>query len=665
MNRSVYNITLDLHDIVSQRELYAKRLDNSRSIRITLQEGGKPYEISNDCTAVFTADKPDGTLLYNECRIDGSTIIYDITEETTTAVGRLNCEIKLYGSDGGLIITSPSFVIRTGDTVYNDGDVVDSTSEFSALTKLVTDATGLINEVQDKLDNGEFIGATGPQGPRGETGPAGPRGETGPQGVPGETGQTGQKGDPFTYEDFTPAQLESLRGPQGIHGERGATGPQGPQGNPGATGATGPAGPQGPQGIQGATGQQGPRGETGPQGPAGEQGPRGEAGPQGPAGEQGPKGDKGDAGAGLMISGSVATYADLPTGLTDADAGNAYFVEADGKLYIWSGTAYPAEGEGSQFKGDPGPMGPQGPQGPQGIPGETGPAGPQGPTGATGPEGPQGPTGATGATGPEGPAGPTGPEGPTGPKGDTGDTGPKGDKGDTGATGPQGQPGADGKSAYQQAQEAGYTGTEAAFYAALVTLQNAPFAPETHEHAAGDVTSGTLSVARGGTGRATLTSGRFLRGNGTGQVTLSTPAAALTAMGVEFGSWTPVFHGGTNTNGTGYFIKVGTCVVVSFFVKATTMANSTSLAYIDGLPYAPDFSKVTWYGGGGLFVGAQPDTSGATFGGFTLVSDSNGTVIYPRGTINSSGTVGSSYFVRKPASANVYASGTIMYYTSA
>ncbi|MCQ4864670.1 hypothetical protein [Pseudoflavonifractor phocaeensis] len=38
--------------------------------------------------------------------------------------------------------------------------------------------------------------------------------------------------------------------------------------------------------------------------------------------------------------------------------------------------------------------------------------------------------------------------------------------------------GADGKSAYQQAVDAGYTGTEAAFYAALVTLKDAPFLPK-------------------------------------------------------------------------------------------------------------------------------------------------------------------------------------------
>ena len=53
------------------------------------------------------------------------------------------------------------------------------------------------------------------------------------------------------------------------------------------------------------------------------------------------------------------------------------------------------------------------------------------------------------------------------PAGKDGADGAKGDKGETGAKGDKGEQGADGKSAYQFAQEAGYTGTETEFGAKL------------------------------------------------------------------------------------------------------------------------------------------------------------------------------------------------------
>ena len=52
-------------------------------------------------------------------------------------------------------------------------------------------------------------------------------------------------------------------------------------------------------------------------------------------------------------------------------------------------------------------------------------------------------------------------------RGDKGDKGDKGDTGETGATGATGAAGAAGKSAYQYAQDGGYTGTEAEFAAKL------------------------------------------------------------------------------------------------------------------------------------------------------------------------------------------------------
>lgn len=83
-------------------------------------------------------------------------------------------------------------------------------------------------------------------------------------------GDKGDKGDAFTFADFTPEQLALLVGPKGDVGE---IGPQGPQGEVGIQGERGEIGPQGPQG------------EIGPQGNIGPQGERGEVGPQGPKGD--------------------------------------------------------------------------------------------------------------------------------------------------------------------------------------------------------------------------------------------------------------------------------------------------------------------------------------------------------------------------------------------
>lgn len=168
------------------------------------------------------------------------------------------------------------------------------------------------------------------------------------------------------------ALQEGLVGPQGPQGDTGPQGPTGPQGGVGPTGPTGPEGPQGVQGAQGVQGDVGPEGPQGPIGPTGGQGPTGPAGPTGPTGPEGPQGPQGPAGEGISITGTVATYAGLPGGLGPGDAGNAYFVEADGLLYIWDGTQFQDDGDGATFQGPAGPAGPTGPTGPTGAAGANG-----------------------------------------------------------------------------------------------------------------------------------------------------------------------------------------------------------------------------------------------------------------------------------------------------
>ena len=118
-------------------------------------------------------------------------------------------------------------------------------------------------------------------------------------------------------------------------------------------------------------------------------------------GSQGAKGDTGDAGAdgaGIEIAGSVPTYAELPDDLDAGDAGSGYMVAADGKLYIWDGSAFPSSGDGVEFRG-PGETREMPETRESGIQGIQGIAGNDGADGADGSDGSDSATGATGARG--------------------------------------------------------------------------------------------------------------------------------------------------------------------------------------------------------------------------------------------------------------------------
>jgi hypothetical protein len=127
--------------------------------------------------------------------------------------------------------------------------------------------------------------------------------------------------------------------------------------------------------------------------------------------------------------------------------GDAWVVEADGDLYVWTASAWDNVG---QIVGPQGPQGIQGPKGDTGNIGSTGATGAQGPQGTQGIQGAKGDTGATGAQGPQGLKGDTGATGATGARGPQGTQGIHGAQGpigfrglvgDTGPAGPQGIPG--------------------------------------------------------------------------------------------------------------------------------------------------------------------------------------------------------------------------------
>lgn len=160
MNYTNYKITLDMQRIQSQVSIPVPQNDTGRRLYIRLFKNGKLFELKDGMRAVFAGKKADGTMLYNDCLIENQSVIrYDFTEQTTSVIGTVNCQIRVYMEDGKLL-TSPSLTIVVYENVFSD-ETIESSNEYNALNQLVEEANTLIFEVNQKLENGDFIGKSG------------------------------------------------------------------------------------------------------------------------------------------------------------------------------------------------------------------------------------------------------------------------------------------------------------------------------------------------------------------------------------------------------------------------------------------------------------------------------------------------------------------------
>lgn len=105
-----------------------------------------------------------------------------------------------------------------GDTVSISrvtATIDDNVGVPAVTTNVSSDDKGAIIDFNFSNLRG-FTGSMGPRGPigfPGEKGEQGLQGLQGEQGVKGDTGAKGDKGEPFTYDDFTEAQIKELQKP--------------------------------------------------------------------------------------------------------------------------------------------------------------------------------------------------------------------------------------------------------------------------------------------------------------------------------------------------------------------------------------------------------------------------------------------------------------------
>ena len=252
----------------------------AHKICVMTQENGKPIDLTG-CTAQLLVQRQDEATRYLNADFDASGYACATLDKSCYEVaGRLQCTMQIKGENQSVISVARIYLLVSkagGDIVIDPTHVVPNLNELLAQyerLKEISDQTektilkantatknadaaakradDAANDVQKKLDNGEFVGAQGPKGEKGDTGAQGPRGEkgdTGERGPQGETGATGPQGPKgkdgeVTFESLTDEQKASLRGEPGAKGEKGEKGDPGAQGEKGEKGDPGGDAPQ-------------------------------------------------------------------------------------------------------------------------------------------------------------------------------------------------------------------------------------------------------------------------------------------------------------------------------------------------------------------------------------------------------------------------------------
>ena len=92
-------------------------------------------------------------MLYNDCIVKDNVVEYQLTTQTIALAGIVECELLVYGEDSSTPIHSPSFTLVNYEPVFDGGEAIESTNEFTALTQAMGTLKTLIDQAEDVISS--------------------------------------------------------------------------------------------------------------------------------------------------------------------------------------------------------------------------------------------------------------------------------------------------------------------------------------------------------------------------------------------------------------------------------------------------------------------------------------------------------------------------------
>ncbi len=139
MTEIVKNITVDLARRGNVRLIFARQEDlNSRKLRITLTNGGRPYPVEAGTQAIVTIMRADQTCNAFPATVnDVGEVEFVLGMWALAVAGEARCAVALIDTDGKKL-TSADFMLDILDTLYS-GEEIAGDSGYSLLTSLLAD----------------------------------------------------------------------------------------------------------------------------------------------------------------------------------------------------------------------------------------------------------------------------------------------------------------------------------------------------------------------------------------------------------------------------------------------------------------------------------------------------------------------------------------------